>query len=36
VRVRHRGDLGTRTLDEIVGTMTETVRKRQLNAWPEA
>jgi threonyl-tRNA synthetase len=36
VRVRHRGDLGTKTLDEIVKTMTETVRKRLLNAWPEA
>ncbi|HVN32196.1 MAG TPA: threonine--tRNA ligase [Thermoanaerobaculaceae bacterium] len=36
VRVRHRGDLGTKTLDEIVATMTTTVRKRALNAWPEA
>jgi threonyl-tRNA synthetase len=36
VRVRHRGDLGTKTLDELVATMTTTVRKRALNPWPEA
>jgi threonyl-tRNA synthetase len=35
VRLRHRGDLGTKTLDEIVATMTETVRKRLLSPWPE-
>jgi threonyl-tRNA synthetase len=36
VRVRHRGDLGTKGLDEITATMTTTVRKRLLNPWPEA
>jgi len=36
VRVRHRGDLGTKGLDEIIGKMTTTVRKRALNPWPEA
>jgi threonyl-tRNA synthetase len=36
VRVRHRGDLGTKGLDEIIGTMATTVRKRALNPWPEA
>jgi threonyl-tRNA synthetase len=36
VRVRHRGDLGSKTLDEIVATMTTTVKQRDLNPWPEA
>jgi len=36
VRVRHRGDLGTKDLDEVIATMTTTVRKRVLNPWPEA
>jgi threonyl-tRNA synthetase len=36
VRVRHRGDLGTKGLDEIVSTMTTTVQKRSINPWPEA
>jgi threonyl-tRNA synthetase len=36
VRVRHRGDLGTKGLNEIIETMTTTVRKRLLNPWPEA
>jgi threonyl-tRNA synthetase len=36
VRVRHRGDLGTKGLDEIITTMTTTVRRRVLNPWPEA
>jgi len=35
VRVRHRGDLGTKGLDEVIATMTTTVRKRVLNPWPE-
>ena len=35
VRVRHRGDLGTKNLDEVIATMTTTVRKRVLNPWPE-
>jgi len=33
--VRHRGDLGTKDLDEVIATMTTTVRKRVLNPWPE-
>jgi threonyl-tRNA synthetase len=36
VRVRHRGDLGTKGLDEIVATMTTTVRQHALNPWPES
>jgi threonyl-tRNA synthetase len=36
VRVRHRGDLGTKGLDEIVSTMTTTVKERSINPWPEA
>jgi len=35
VRVRHRGDLGTKGLEEIVATMTETARARSLRPWPE-
>jgi threonyl-tRNA synthetase len=36
VRVRHRGDLGLKTLDEIVAAMTTTTKQRALNPWPEA
>ena len=36
VRVRHRGDLGSKTLDEIVAAMTTTTKQRALNPWPEA
>ncbi len=36
VRVRHRGDLGSKTLDEIVAAMTATIRERALSPWPEA
>ncbi len=36
VRVRHRGDLGSKTLDEIVAAMTTTTQQRALNPWPEA
>ena len=35
VRLRHRGDLGTKGLDDIIAAMTTTVRKRLLNPWPE-
>ena len=35
VRVRHRGDLGAKSLDEIVAAMTATARDRSLNPWPE-
>ncbi len=36
VRLRHRGDLGSMTMDEIAATMTTTVKQRDLNPWPEA
>jgi threonyl-tRNA synthetase len=36
VRVRHRGDLGGKSVDEIIATMTTAVRERSLNPWPEA
>jgi threonyl-tRNA synthetase len=36
VRVRHRGDLGSKSVDEIIATMTTTVRERSLQPWPEA
>jgi threonyl-tRNA synthetase len=36
VRVRHRGDLGSKSVDEIIATMTTTVRERSLKPWPEA
>ena len=36
VRVRHRGDLGSKTVDEIAATMTATAKRRDLNPWPEA
>ena len=36
VRVRHRGDLGSRSIEEIVETLTTTAKKRSLNPWPEA
>jgi threonyl-tRNA synthetase len=36
VRVRHRGDLGTKGLDEITVMMTTAVSTRALNPWPEA
>ena len=36
VRVRHRGDLGSKTMDEIVAAMTATTKQRALNPWPEA
>jgi threonyl-tRNA synthetase len=35
VRVRHRGDLGTKGMDEIVATMTTAVRSRSLHPWPD-
>ena len=35
VRLRHRGDLGSKSLDEIVAAMTATTRERSLNPWPE-
>jgi threonyl-tRNA synthetase len=36
VRVRHRGDLGSRSIEEITETLTTTAKKRSLNPWPEA
>ncbi|HVN76996.1 MAG TPA: threonine--tRNA ligase [Thermoanaerobaculaceae bacterium] len=36
VRVRHRGDLGSKSLDEIVAAMRTTTKQRSLNPWPEA
>ncbi len=36
VRVRHRGDLGAKSLETIVATLTAAVSQRSLEAWPEA
>jgi len=36
VRVRHRGDLGTMTLDTIIEAMKATIATRDVNPWPEA
>lgn len=36
VRVRHRGDLGTRPLTTILSTLGAAVASRTLNPWPEA
>jgi threonyl-tRNA synthetase len=36
VRVRHRGDLGARNLDDIITAMTATVKTRALSPWPAA
>jgi threonyl-tRNA synthetase len=36
VRVRHRGDLGARSLDDIITAMTATVKRRALSPWPAA
>jgi len=36
VRVRHRGDLGARSLDDIITAMTATVKTRALSPWPAA
>jgi threonyl-tRNA synthetase len=36
VRVRHRGDLGARSIPDIIATMKTTVATRTLHPWPEA
>jgi threonyl-tRNA synthetase len=36
VRVRHRGDLGSRSIEEIISALTTTAKKRSSNPWPEA
>jgi threonyl-tRNA synthetase len=36
VRVRHRGDLGSRNIEEIIEALTTTAKKRALNPWPES
>jgi threonyl-tRNA synthetase len=36
VRLRHRGDLGARSADAIVATLTAAVSTRSLEPWPEA
>jgi threonyl-tRNA synthetase len=36
VRLRHRGDIGARSADAIVATMTAAVSTRSLEPWPEA
>jgi threonyl-tRNA synthetase len=36
VRVRHRGDLGARSLDDVITAMTATVKARVLVPWPAA
>ena len=36
VRVRHRGDLGSRNIEEIIEALTTTTAKRSLNPWPES
>jgi len=35
VRVRHRGDLGSRTAEQITTVMTTTAQSRSLDPWPE-
>ena len=35
VRVRHRGDLGARTLDSIIAVLTTTTKARSLDPWPK-
>ncbi|MCU0291206.1 MAG: threonine--tRNA ligase [Thermoanaerobaculaceae bacterium] len=35
VRLRHRGDLGSRSLDDIIRVLTASVRERALQVWPE-
>ncbi|MBI4916009.1 MAG: threonine--tRNA ligase [Acidobacteria bacterium] len=35
VRVRHRGDLGSRTAAQITTVMTTTAQSRSLDPWPE-
>jgi len=34
--VRHRGDLGSRNIEEIIEALTTTTAKRSLNPWPES
>ena len=36
VRLRHRGDLGSQPVEQVVTTLTAAVRARSLNPWPEA
>lgn len=36
VRVRHRGDLGGRTLSAILSTLSAAAASRSLDSWPEA
>ena len=36
VRVRHRGDLGSHSLERIAATMLTATRTRSLEPWPEA
>lgn len=35
VRLRHRGDLGPRSLDDIIGVLGTSARERALAVWPE-
>jgi threonyl-tRNA synthetase len=35
VRIRHRGDLGSRTAEQITTVMTTTAQSRSLDPWPE-
>jgi len=36
VRLRHRGDLGSQPVAQVVTTLTAAARARNLNPWPEA
>jgi len=36
VRLRHRGDLGSQPVAQVVATLTAAARARNLNPWPEA
>lgn len=35
VRLRHRGDIGARSLDDIIRVLATAARERSLAAWPE-